>query len=79
MKSNYFAGIDQEQGPRLEIASLIDMSFLMLVFFMVNCGYRFVFFFTPLKTLKAAGVYREYGFPFQLLWAAGGILFMTFF
>lgn len=35
MKSNYFAGIDQEQGPRLEIASLIDMSFLMLVFFMV--------------------------------------------
>ncbi len=35
MRAKYFTGIDQEQGPRLEIASLIDMSFLMLVFFMV--------------------------------------------
>ena len=35
MKSRVLAGIEEERGPRLEIASLIDMSFLMLVFFMV--------------------------------------------
>jgi len=36
MSANYFAGIEAGSAPRLDLASLIDMSFLMLIFFMVS-------------------------------------------
>ncbi len=35
MSARYFAGIEPDRPPRLDLASLIDMSFLMLIFFMV--------------------------------------------
>ena len=35
MSANLFQGLDLDQRPRLELAALIDMSFLMLIFFMV--------------------------------------------
>ena len=35
MTSEIFSGLDLESRPRLELAALIDMSFLMLIFFMV--------------------------------------------
>lgn len=55
----------------------LEVSMSMVVFFIANCIYRFVFFFTPLKTLPPAGGYLDYGFPFQRRWAAGGLLFMA--
>ena len=36
MSANYFAGIEAGSAPLLDLASLIDMSFLMLIFFMVS-------------------------------------------
>jgi biopolymer transport protein ExbD len=36
MSTDYFAGLDQASPPRLQLASLIDMSFLMLIFFLVS-------------------------------------------
>lgn len=36
MSADYFAGIDTGGSPRLDLASLIDMSFLLLIFFMVS-------------------------------------------
>lgn len=35
MSGNVFQGLDLDQRPRLELAALIDMSFLLLIFFMV--------------------------------------------
>lgn len=36
MPTDYFAGLDQDSPPRLQLAALIDMSFLVLIFFMVS-------------------------------------------
>ena len=36
MSADYFAGLDREFTPRLQLPALIDMSFLMLIFFMVS-------------------------------------------
>lgn len=36
MGTDYFAGLDSASPPRLQLAALIDMSFLMLIFFMVS-------------------------------------------
>ena len=57
----------------------LEISLSLVVFFAFNCAYRFMFFFTPLKTLKVAGTYREYGYPFQRIWAAGGLVFLAAF
>lgn len=36
MSAHLLAGIDQERGPRLSMAALIDIGFLLLTFFMVS-------------------------------------------
>lgn len=36
MSVDYYAGLDSDSPPRLQLAALIDMSFLMLIFFMVS-------------------------------------------
>ena len=36
MNNGIFDGIDQEKGPRLLMPALIDVSFLLLIFFMVS-------------------------------------------
>lgn len=36
MSSHLFAGIDQERGPLLSVAALVDIGFLLLTFFIVS-------------------------------------------
>lgn len=36
MSTDYYAGLDEDLAPRLQLPALIDMSFLMLIFFMVS-------------------------------------------
>ncbi len=36
MSAHLLAGIDQERGPRLSMAALIDIGFLLLTFFLVS-------------------------------------------
>ena len=55
----------------------LEISLSLVVFYLVSCVYRVAGFFTPLKTLPAAGLYREYGFPFQRMLSAGGLLFLA--
>ena len=36
MNTDYYAGLNQDLDPRLQLPALIDMSFLMLIFFLVS-------------------------------------------
>ena len=55
----------------------MEMSFSMVFFYLLTWLYRFVGYFTPLKTHLLAH-HRE-KFPFKYLLATGGLLFMAFF
>ena len=57
----------------------LEMSRSLVLFFLLGAVVKIFGFFTPLKTLPAAGNYEVPGYPFQNLLATGGLLYMALF